>query len=127
MSAETATSAAVVHGTATSPNHKDKYKSILSRAPLKGTTEHELTFKKRKRGWNPASVVRAVTEIDGNTVEVSSTAVPAPKVVRMGWIEIAIPNLADKNGWPVFAFPAQPVEISASSAGTTTEASGREE
>jgi endonuclease/exonuclease/phosphatase family metal-dependent hydrolase len=48
-------------GKISSANHKDKYKSILSRTPLTGTEEHKLTG----RGWNPASVVRAVTEIDG--------------------------------------------------------------
>jgi maltose 6'-phosphate phosphatase len=49
-------------GKISSANHKDKYKSILSRTPLEGTTEHELSV---NRGWNPASVVRAVTEIEG--------------------------------------------------------------
>ena len=29
-------------GKISSANHKDKYKSILSRTPLEGTTEHEL-------------------------------------------------------------------------------------
>ena len=48
-------------GKISSANHKDKYKSILSRTPLEGTEEHKLTG----RGWNPASVVRAVTRIDG--------------------------------------------------------------
>ena len=48
-------------GKISSANHKDKYKSILSRTPLEGTEEHKLTG----RGWNPASVVRAVTKIDG--------------------------------------------------------------
>ena len=47
-------------GKISSANHKDKYKSILSRTPLGGTEEHKLTG----RGWNPASVVRAVTQID---------------------------------------------------------------
>ncbi|HAR64955.1 MAG TPA: hypothetical protein DCR55_01890 [Lentisphaeria bacterium] len=55
-------------GKISSANHKDKYKSILSRTPLKGTTEHELTHTKRRRGWNPASVVRAVTELDGISI-----------------------------------------------------------
>jgi len=50
-------------GKISSANHKDKYKSILSRTPLEGTEEHKLTSK--SRGWNPASVVRAVTKIDG--------------------------------------------------------------
>jgi len=48
-------------GKVSSANHKDKYKTILSRTPLEGTEEHTLTG----RGWNPASVVRAVTKIDG--------------------------------------------------------------
>ena len=51
-------------GKISSANHKDKYKSILSRTPLQGTTEHEMSLE-RKRCWNPASVVSAVTEIDG--------------------------------------------------------------
>jgi maltose 6'-phosphate phosphatase len=54
-------------GKISSANHKDKYKSILSRTPLKGTTEHELRIE-RRRCWNPASVVRAVTEIDGVSI-----------------------------------------------------------
>ncbi len=48
-------------GSISSANHKDKYKTILSRTPLKETEEYELTG----RGWNPASVVRAVTRIGG--------------------------------------------------------------
>ena len=51
-------------GKISSANHKDKYKSILSRTPLQSTIEHELTVK-RKRSWNPASAVQAVTQIDG--------------------------------------------------------------
>lgn len=49
-------------GKISSANHKDKYKSILSRTPLLGTAEFELRV---KRGWNPASAVRAVTRVDG--------------------------------------------------------------
>ena len=48
-------------GKISSANHKDKYKSILSRTPLQSTVEHELTVE-RKRSWNPASVVQAVTQ-----------------------------------------------------------------
>ena len=51
-------------GKISSANHKDKYKSILSRTPLEFTAEHELSVQ-RRRSWNPASVVRAVTQIDG--------------------------------------------------------------
>ncbi len=50
-------------GKISSANHKDKYKTILSRTPLEGTEEHKLTS--TGRGWNPASTVRAVTKIDG--------------------------------------------------------------
>ena len=50
-------------GKISSANHKDKYKSILSKTPLEGTEEYELTS--TSHGWNPASVVRAVTKIDG--------------------------------------------------------------
>ena len=51
-------------GKISSANHKDKYKSILSRTPLQETVEHNLTVQ-RRRSWNPASVVQAVTQIDG--------------------------------------------------------------
>jgi endonuclease/exonuclease/phosphatase family metal-dependent hydrolase len=54
-------------GRISSANHKDKYKSILSRTPLEGTIEHELQVE-RRRCWNPASVVRAVTKIDGVSI-----------------------------------------------------------
>ena len=36
-------------------------------------------------------------------------AIPEPKFVRMGWRDIAIPNLKDKDAWPAFAFSSQPV------------------
>ena len=48
-------------GKISSANHKDKYKTILSRTPLEDTKEYKLTG----RGWNPASAVRAVTKIGG--------------------------------------------------------------
>lgn len=54
--------------------------------------------------------VRAEAVINGDKVEVSVLDVSNPKFVRMGWYETAIPTLQDKNGWPVFAFPAQPVQ-----------------
>lgn len=55
--------------------------------------------------------VQANAAIRGNTVEVSAAAVPTPKFVRMGWADIAIPNLKDKNGWPVFSFPAKEIKV----------------
>ena len=48
-------------GKISSASHKDKYKSILSSTPLEGCEDKQLTG----RGWNPASVVRATTNIDG--------------------------------------------------------------
>ena len=54
-------------GKISSANHKDKYKSILSRTLLDATVEHELSVE-RRRSWNPASVVKVVTKIDGVTV-----------------------------------------------------------
>jgi maltose 6'-phosphate phosphatase len=54
-------------GKISSANHKDKYKSILSRTPFEATAEHELSVE-RRRSWNPASAVRVVTKIDGVAV-----------------------------------------------------------
>lgn len=47
-------------GRISSANHKNKYKTILSRTPLESTAEYEM----QGRGWNPASVVKAVTRIE---------------------------------------------------------------
>ncbi|NBR49919.1 sialate O-acetylesterase, partial [bacterium] len=55
------------------------------------------------------SFVPAQAELQGNTVLVSAESIPEPKFVRMGWCDIAIPNLKDKDAWPAFAFPSQPV------------------
>lgn len=49
-------------GEISSANDKNKYKTILSRTPLENTEEHRL---QANQGWNPASVVRAVTKIKG--------------------------------------------------------------
>ena len=49
-------------GTVSSANHKDKYKSILSRAPLRAPEEIRLEV---PGGWNPASVVRAEVVFGG--------------------------------------------------------------
>lgn len=51
----------------------------------------------------------ATAEIRGNSVVATAEGVSVPKQVRMGWNETHVPNLTDKNGWPVFQFPAQPV------------------
>ena len=49
-------------GNVSSAGHEDKFKSILSRTPLSNQSESELNV---QRGWNPASAVRAETEIEG--------------------------------------------------------------
>ena len=54
-------------GKISSANHKDKYKSILSRTPLELKAEHDVSVE-RRRSWNPASVVKAVTKVDGLSV-----------------------------------------------------------
>ncbi|WP_018970840.1 sialate O-acetylesterase [Rubritalea marina] len=53
----------------------------------------------------PASAI-----LQGNTVLLSAEACPKPRFVRMGWSDIAIPNLQDENSWPVFSFPAQAIQ-----------------
>lgn len=49
-------------GEISSANHKDKYKTILSRTPIENAEEYRLTV---SLGWNPASAVGAVTKING--------------------------------------------------------------
>jgi sialate O-acetylesterase len=53
--------------------------------------------------------VKAKAKLSRNTVELTSS-LAAPTHVRMGWSDIAMPNLQDKNGWPVFSFPAQEIK-----------------
>ena len=55
------------------------------------------------------SFAPAQAELQGNTVLVTTESIPEPKFVRMGWCDIAIPNLKDKDAWPAFAFASQPV------------------
>ncbi|MEE3367740.1 MAG: endonuclease/exonuclease/phosphatase family protein [Planctomycetota bacterium] len=59
-------------GKIASANHKDKYKSILSRTPLAGT--HEISVE--CNGWNPASLVGAETVVHGVPLLVYSTHIP---------------------------------------------------
>jgi maltose 6'-phosphate phosphatase len=53
-------------GNISSGNYKDKFKSILSRTPLRDTVEIPLPG----IGWNPAGAVRAVTKLGGQDVAV---------------------------------------------------------
>jgi len=47
---------------------------------------------------------KAEAEIAGDTVVVWSPRVAAPKAVRFGWHELAVPNLANKEGLPASPF-----------------------
>jgi sialate O-acetylesterase len=47
---------------------------------------------------------RAEAEISGDTVVVRSPRVPTPKAVRLGWSQLAVPNLANKEGLPASPF-----------------------
>jgi sialate O-acetylesterase len=47
---------------------------------------------------------RAEAEISGDTVVVKSPRVLAPKAVRFGWSQLAVPNLINKEGLPASPF-----------------------
>jgi sialate O-acetylesterase len=47
---------------------------------------------------------KAEAEIAGDTVVVWSPRVPSPKAVRFGWHQLAVPNLANKEGLPASPF-----------------------
>lgn len=47
---------------------------------------------------------KAEAEIAGDTVVVWSSRVPAPKAVRFGWHQLAVPNLANREGLPASPF-----------------------
>ena len=47
---------------------------------------------------------RASAEISGDTVLVRSSRVTAPKAVRFGWNQLAVPNLVNKEGLPASPF-----------------------
>lgn len=59
-------------GKISSANHKDKFKSILSRTPLFNLHEIEINAE----GWGPASMVGAETEINGANLLVYSLHIP---------------------------------------------------
>lgn len=65
-------------GKVSSANHKDKYKSILSRFPLRDKTEVAFDSK----GWKPASVVTARTNIKGVPLTLYSTHIPGQQDVE---------------------------------------------
>lgn len=47
---------------------------------------------------------RAEAKIEGETVVVSNPRVASPKAVRFGWHQMAVPNLANKQGLPASPF-----------------------
>ena len=47
---------------------------------------------------------RAEAKIEGDTVVVSNPRVAAPKAVRFGWHQMAVPNLANQQGLPASPF-----------------------
>jgi maltose 6'-phosphate phosphatase len=59
-------------GKISSANHKDKFKSILSRTPLFNPHEIEINAE----GWAPASMVGAETKIQGKIILVYSLHIP---------------------------------------------------
>ena len=62
----------VFEGEISSANHKNKYKSILSRFPLHNTGEIEINAK----GWKPASLVYASTKVKNTNIKFYSTHIP---------------------------------------------------
>ena len=62
-------------GKISSANHKDKYKTILSRTPLEKTEEIPL----KGTGWNPSSAVKAITQKDGIPITFYSLHICASK------------------------------------------------
>lgn len=61
-------------------------------------------------GGDGQRFVSADARIVGNAVHLEVPAGLSATKVRMGWDEVALPNLSDVNGWPVFAFPARRIE-----------------
>ncbi|MFC5462627.1 sialate O-acetylesterase [Massilia niabensis] len=50
---------------------------------------------------------QASARVDGDQVVVSSPAVPAPRSVRFGWHEAAVPNLVNRAGLPALPFRSE--------------------
>lgn len=84
-------------GKISSANHKDKYKSILSRTPFTETSEHPISA---PLAWNPASMVRVVTLIDNTPVAFYSSHLCAsgPDDGHVfQFIKTVLPNEKTKN------------------------------
>lgn len=74
-------------GKISSANHKDKFKSILSRTPLSELHEIEINSK----GWSPSSVVGAKTTVRGIPILIYSTHIPG----RPNFSDTAIGSAAE--------------------------------
>jgi endonuclease/exonuclease/phosphatase family metal-dependent hydrolase len=101
-------------GRISSANHKDKFKSILSRTPLSNPHEIEINSK----GWSPSSVVGAQTRVRGVPLLVYSTHIPGrPNITKTSEgsaaeiiADTVVPSaaettdnivlLGDLNSWP---------------------------
>ena len=88
-------------GKVSSANHKDKYKSILSRFPLRDKSEVAFDSK----GWKPASVVTARTNIKGVPLTLYSTHIPGqPDVENSAASFIAKKMLSNSHDDNLFVF-----------------------
>lgn len=74
-------------GKSSSANHKNKYKSILSKTPLTNTGEIQLNGS----GWGPSSVVKAQTVVEGKSFSIYSLHIPGS-----GHIKGVAPNAGTK-------------------------------
>ncbi len=69
----------------------------------------------KELGWFELSAdnktfIKASARISGRTAVVSSDKLADPKYVRMGWRNIATPNLQDKSGIPAFPFASKKID-----------------
>lgn len=80
-------------GKVSSAHHKDKYKTILSRTPLKATQEYSLNGGK---SWNPASAVRAMTTIRGIEVAFYSLHISSSDG-KIGHVNQLVKNVLSKE------------------------------
>jgi endonuclease/exonuclease/phosphatase family metal-dependent hydrolase len=71
-------------GKISSANHDDKFKSILSRTPLRQSHEIEI----KSDGWSPASLVGAETTIRGTPLLVYSTHIPGRPEAEGSAVEV---------------------------------------
>ncbi len=81
-------------GKVSSANHKDKYKSILCRFPLRDKGEIIINAK----GWKPASLVSAKTNIKGVPLTLYSTHIPGQQAVEGSAAAFIAENLTSVPG-----------------------------